>query len=93
LMLWVKHVHMIFDKDEENISQPQQVPITEWLTNCTDELPESLQMTSKAQSATVQPVHRQTNLVDWLKSWGGDDTDCDTSSYLLTDNVVPMQIL
>jgi hypothetical protein len=50
LMLWLTHAYIVFDRVEEQVSKQQQVQITEWLTNWSDDLP-------------AQPSDRDTNAI------------------------------
>lgn len=84
-MLWVKHTYMIFDREEENITRQQQVQITNWLTNWSNDLPSSMPAACAERNTTKWLVQKQAKLAEWLKSWGGNISESDHSSEYSND--------
>jgi hypothetical protein len=76
---------MIFDRVDETIPRYQQLPITEWLTNWTDDLRDSVPIPTQPERPT-EKVHKQTDIVDWLERWNGINCDSDSSFTSLTED-------
>jgi hypothetical protein len=58
LMLLVKQAYMLFDNEEEHIPTPQQKPITDWLTNWTDNLSPLMSALSITHHGSDRPIQR-----------------------------------
>jgi hypothetical protein len=80
LMLWVKHAAMVFDSVEENISQQQQLSITDWLTDWTDGTLETASSSRVAKTDNIRPFRRQSDLLDWINSQDGQTHTFDCSN-------------
>jgi hypothetical protein len=81
LMLWVKRAAMIFNTEEETISQQQQLSITDWLTEWTDDPSETTPSARMVKKNTSRPLWQQSGLLDWINSRGGQKHTSDCTPF------------
>jgi hypothetical protein len=86
LQLWVSHAHIIFDRVDETIPRYQQVPITEWLTNWTENNTPSIPIPPFGVSPNTKEISHQSMIDDWLHSGQTNMTDGECLSLNVSDD-------